>query len=96
MTLRPRVSVRIRVDKTSGFAFLSPIPLYCYSMAKKTAARKVGGRATQSSVELVPAAQFVLLLITGIALVIGLLYLQQPQDIRNQAKELVVDPLIQQ
>ncbi len=48
----------------------------------------------KSGMELVPGAQFILLLVVGIALVVGLLYMQQPQDIRNQAKELGVDQLV--
>lgn len=61
-------------------------------MAKKTTS-KVSVRA-KSGMELVPGAQFILLLVVGIALVVGLLYMQQPQDIRNQAKELGVDQLV--
>lgn len=62
-------------------------------MAKKTT-RKGMVRTGKSSSELVPASKFIFLLVAGIALVIGLMYMHQPQDIRNQAKELGVEQLV--
>lgn len=62
-------------------------------MAKKTA-KQGASKSLKNSSELVPASQFILLLIAGVALVIGLLYINQPQDIRNQAKELGVNELV--